>query len=60
MASLMIVEARTRKNMAQNILQAINEIGEDRIISIVMDDSGKIMRQNSLLNKAQAFIYYKD
>ncbi len=60
MAQMMIVEARTRSTMSGKILDAINQIGQDRIIAVVLDESGKIARQNSLLNKSLAYIYYKD
>lgn len=60
MASMMIVEARTRAKISSQVLKAINQIGEDRIITIIYDESGKLALQGSFLNKAIAYIYYKD
>ncbi len=60
MANMLIVEARTRANMSQRILEGINQVGQDNVIAVVLDESGKIARQGSLLNKSLAYIYYKD
>lgn len=60
MASMTIIEGRTRAKVAERLLEAINEIGQDRIITILYDESGKLAMQGSILNKAKVYIYYKD
>ncbi len=60
MASMMIVEGRTRAKVADRLLEAINQIGQDKIITILYDESGKLALQGSILNKAKVYIYYKD
>lgn len=55
MAKLKVIKGVSRKKIAGKTLDAINEIGEDRIIAIVPDEAGKIIGLT-----ARNYIYYKN
>lgn len=58
-AQVVEVKARTRNSLADDILKQINLIGQDRIISIVTDEKGRIANKGGLFSVSKAFIYYK-
>lgn len=60
MAKYVSVKARSRNTLAQEILKQINLIGQDKIISIINDESGKVANKGGLFSVSKAYIFYKD
>ncbi len=59
MANYVIVKSQTRAKLADRILEQINQIGEDRVISIIMDEGGKFAG-GTLMASSRAYIFYRD
>ena len=59
MASMVEVSAQTRSGISRKILDQMNKVGQDNVITVVMDEGGKLAR-NSRLAIIKAYIYYKD
>lgn len=57
------VQAQSRSALAQRINDAINQIGPDRIITVVMDEGGKFAERGGRFRQTfatlKAYIYYK-
>ncbi len=53
------VKAQKRSKLAEKILDTINEVGQDKIITVIMDEGGKFAG-DSLFSSLRAYIYYKD
>ncbi len=59
MAAMMEVKAQTRARIASKVLDAINKVGQDNIISIIMDEGGKFAN-GSKFASMRAYVYYKN
>lgn len=60
MAQIAVAQGRNRNSLARKILDVINQIGQDRIISIMLDESGRFASGGGLLSVSKAYIFYKD
>ncbi len=59
MASVIEVKAQTRAKIRDEILIAINQVGQDNVIDIVMDEGGKFAG-GTIFASIRAYVYYKD
>ncbi len=46
MAKMVEVQAQSRKKIAEEILNVINQVGQDNVISVVMDEGGKFAKNS--------------
>lgn len=60
MASMIEVKAKGRNKLASKVLNEINSIGQDRIISIVDQGPDGKIAGGGLLANYKAYIFYKD
>lgn len=59
MAKMIEVKSQKRSTIARLILETINEVGQDNVISVVMDEGGKFAG-GTVFATIKAYIYYKD
>lgn len=59
MASVIEVRAQKRSTMNKQVLDTINQVGQDNVIAVVMDEGGKFAG-GSVFASIRAYIYYKD
>ena len=59
MAKMIELKAQKRSKMAAQVLDVINEVGQDNIIEIIMDEGGKFAG-GSPFATIKACVYYKD
>lgn len=59
MAKMVTVSAQKRSTISKKILKAINEVGQDNVIQVVMDEGGKFLG-GTWFASIKAYIYYKN
>ncbi len=59
MANYIEVRAQKRSTMIKETVNKINEIGQDNIISVIMDEGGKLAG-GSVFASIRSYIIYKD
>lgn len=60
MAQVAIAKGRNRDALAREVLDIINRIGQDRIISVMLDETGRLANRGGLISQSKAYIFYKD
>lgn len=62
MAQMIEVKSQRRSKLAKLVLDEINNIGQDNIITVVMHEGGKFAEyaDKKMLSSLRAYIYYKD
>ncbi|CRX36927.1 / / hypothetical protein / 417568:417750 Forward [Candidatus Hepatoplasma crinochetorum] len=60
MAQVAVAQGRNRDALAREILNVINQVGQDKIISIILDETGRLANRGGLLSLSKAYIFYKN
>ncbi|BDV03624.1 MAG: hypothetical protein HPPSJP_3450 [Candidatus Hepatoplasma scabrum] len=60
MAQMAIAQGRSRDALAREILNIINQVGQDKIISVMLDETGRLANRGGLLSLSKAYVFYKN